>query len=296
MTIGPANDTRRGGAEAYEFYIDAIMSVPILSAEEERRLCRLWLDHRDRSARGRVVAAHMRIAVKQARRLSGYGLSMEDLIGEGALGLDRAMEKFDPDLGYRFVTYASWWVRAAMIRYVLQCSRQTPMGTTKDSKKLFFGMKRAKARLGILEDAAMTPLQIEAVATETGTAIASVVEMERRMMADSRLNAIDVVSGREAIELLVNDAPLQDEVLQESQDNAIRQTFLSRALDELNARDRHVVEARRLSDEPMTLEQLSQIYGVSRERIRQIEVRVLERLEKRVLQMARTARRLPIAA
>jgi len=296
MAGRPANDVTREGAESHDFYIDGIMRIPMLSADEEKRLCRLWLEKRDRSAHGRVVEAHLRVAVKHARRFSGYGISIEDLISEGSLGLDRAMDKFDPSRGYRFVTYATWWVRASIIRYVLRYSRQTPMGTTVDSKKLFFGLKKAKSRLDIPDGVAMTPEQIQAVATETGTATTAVVEMERRLMTESRLNAVDAVSGKEAIDLLIDESPLQDQTLQDSQENEIRQALLVKALDELNPRDRHVVEGRRLSDPPMTLEQLSRIYGVTRERIRQIEVRVVARLEKRVLQMARMSQRLSIAA
>jgi RNA polymerase sigma-32 factor len=277
-------------------YIDRVMRMPLLSREEELRLTRLWRDSRDPKARIAVMEAHLKITVKIARQFARYGIPVEDLMDEGAAGLSRALDKFDPERGFRFVTYAGWWVRAAIMDYVLRTAHQTPMGTTAAFKKLFFGLRSTKARLGIHDDETLVESDIQAIANATGTTTAEVVEMERRLRSDISLDVPDPNTGRTMLEGMADDAPLPDQIFSDRQDLDIRMDLLSKAMDGLPPRERQILEARRLQDDPLTLEQLSQIHGVSRERIRQIEVKALDRLSKRVMELARRRRYLPIAA
>lgn len=286
----------QGGRRHATAYIDQIMRIPLLTPEEELRLTRLWRDERDKSARERVMTAHLRVTVKAARRFSNYGIDMEDLMAEGAAGLSRAMDKFDPEKGFRFVTYASFWVRASIMDLVLRSSYQTPMGTTAASKKLFFRLRSTKARLGIVDSDVLSGEQLGAIATATGTTSAEVAAMDRRMRTDVSLDVRDAVTGLTMLEGMPDQDPLQDQIFSDRQEGDIRGAMLRQALDILSERQRHVVEARRLTEEPLTLESLSQIYGVSRERIRQIEVKAIDLLQKRVMQLARQRRYLPMAA
>lgn len=276
-------------------YIDRIMSIPMLTPEEELHLTRLWRDERDAGARRRVMEAHLRMTVKIARGFAGYGIDIDDLMDEGATGLSRAMDKFDPEKGFRFVTYATWWIRAAVMEHILRTSYQTPMGTTAASKKLFFGLRRIKARLGI-DVEHLTPEHLTTLAEATGTTEEEVAEMHRRMRSDVSVDVPDAVTGRTMLDGMVDAEPLADEIFSTRQEGEIRGAILRQALDVLSPRERHVVEARRLHEEPLTLEKLSQVYGVTRERIRQIEVKALDRLQKQVIELARRRRYLPIAA
>lgn len=285
------NDGRHGPTA----YADRIMAIPMLTHEEELRLTRLWRDERDAAARQRVMEAHLRLAVKIARGFAGYGIDMEDMMDEGAAGLSRAMDKFDPEKGFRFVTYATWWIRASIMDHILRTSYQTPMGTTAASKKLFFNLRRLKAKLGI-DAEHLAPEHLTALARATGTSEDEVAEMHLRMRSDLSVDMPDAVTGRTMLDGMVDGGPLADEILSARQEEEIRTALLRQALDVLNPRERHVVEARRLHDEPLTLESLSQVYGVTRERIRQIEVKALDRLQKRVIELARHRRYLPIAA
>lgn len=291
-----SNSTSVHGARSYGTgYIDRIMRVPMLSREEELRLTRLWRDTRDMAAREKVMEAHLRVTVKIARQFLGYGLEMEDLMDEGAAGLSRAMDKFDPEKGFRFVTYAMWWIRAAVMEFVLRSSYQTPMGTTAASKKLFFSLRRIKARLGI-DAEVLGHADIVAIAEATGTSAAEVVEMDRRMRTDVSLDVPDATTGRTMLEGMADNDALPDEIFSDRQEGEIRGEMLREALDVLNPRERHIIEARRLKEEPDTLEKLSQVYGVTRERIRQIEVKAFGRLHRRVIELARKRRYLPMAA
>lgn len=283
------------GRRSQTAYVDRIMGVPMLTPEEELRLTRLWRDERDADARKRVMEAHLRVTVKIARGFSGYGIDIDDLMDEGVAGLSRAMDKFDPERGFRFVTYATWWIRAAVMDHILKNSYQTPMGTTAASKKLFFGLRRIKARLGI-DGEHLTPANLTALAEAAGTTEDEVAEMHRRMRSDVSVDVPDSVTGRTMLDGMVDAEPLADEIFSTRQEGEIRGAILRQALDVLSPRERHVVESRRLHDEPLTLEKLSQVYGVTRERIRQIEVKALDRLQKRVIELARRRRYLPMAA
>lgn len=294
MVSKPANDDMPSDVTGR--HIDRLMRIPMLTPEEELRLTRLWRDERDPAARRRVMDAHLRVTVRIARRFAGYGIAMEDLMDEGAMGLSRAMEKFDPEKGFRFVTYATWWVRASVMDLILRTSFQTPMGTTAASKKLFFSLRSAKARLGIMDGDQMTETDIATIAHDTGTTSADVVAMDRRMRRDVSLDVPDPVTGVTMLDAMTDGGPLQDETFADLQEAHIRTEMLREALDVLNPRERHIVEARRLNDEPLTLEDLSQVYGVTRERIRQIEAKALDRLQRRVLELARMRRYVPQAA
>ncbi|MFZ3481868.1 RNA polymerase factor sigma-32 [Sphingomonas sp. 3-13AW] len=267
-------------------YIARIMRIPLLTLDEEKRLTRLWRDERDAAARERVMAAHLRVAVKIAQQFSRYGIPVEDLMDEGAAGLSRAIDKFDPDQGFRFVTYASWWIRAAVLDLVMRTTYQTPMGTTVASKKLFFTLRKAKARLGILDDEVLSAEHAATIAQATGTTGVEVQEMDRRMRSDVSLDARNPETGLTVLERMVDQAPLADEIYSDREESEVRESFLREALSTLDARERHIVETRQLQSEPLTLDALSKVYGVTGERIRQIEARALRRLQKRVVELA----------
>jgi RNA polymerase sigma-32 factor len=267
-------------AEAKEF--------AMLDPQREQELARAWRDHGDREALKHLVGSHLRLAIKIARGYSGYGLPLADLVAEGNLGLMQAAQKFDPDRGFRFATYAMWWIRAAIQEYILHSASIVKMGTTAAQKKLFFNLRQMKGRLDTLGQGDLSPETAAAIATALDVPEKEVIEMNRRMSAaDGSLNVTLSEDGEtEWLERLVDDGPSPEAVLAESDELAQRRKLLSQAMQRLDAREREIVRERRLRDEPLTLEDLSQRFNVSRERIRQLEVRALDKLKKAMLPAA----------
>jgi RNA polymerase sigma-32 factor len=269
-------------------YLDEARRFPMLSPERERGLAMAWRDRRDREALRQLVGSHLRFAIKIARGYSGYGLPIADLIAEGNVGLMQAAEKFDPDRGFRFATYAMWWIRAAIQEYILHNASMVKMGTTAAQKKLFFNLRKLKARLEQFEQGDLPPEVVTKIATELNVPEHDVIEMNRRLGATDRsLNVtLSADSDSEWLELLADDRPGHDVILADADELSARREMLEQAMAGLNPRERHILSERRLKDEPLTLEELSQQYDVSRERIRQIEARAFEKLQKAMMKTA----------
>jgi RNA polymerase sigma-32 factor len=267
-------------AEAKEF--------AMLAPEREQQLARAWRDHQDPAALKQLVGSHLRLAIKIARGYSGYGLPLADLIAEGNVGLMQAAQKFDPDRGFRFATYAMWWIRAAIQEYILHSASIVKMGTTAAQKKLFFNLRQMKGRLDRLGQGDLPPEAVTAIAVALDVPEKEVVEMNRRMSsADGSLNVTLSDDGdTEWLERLVDEGPSPEAILVESDELAQRRKALGAAMQRLDPREREIVRERRLRDEPLTLEDLSQRFHVSRERIRQLEVRALDKLKKAMLPAA----------
>jgi RNA polymerase sigma-32 factor len=263
---------------------------PMLSPERELELARAWRDRRDDAALSELVGSHMRLVIKMARGFAGYGLPLADLIAEGNVGLMQAAQKFDPDRGFRFATYAMWWIRAAIQEYILHSASIVKMGTTAAQKKLFFNLRHMKSRLEHFEEADLSPESVDAIATALGVSESEVVEMNRRLGADRSLNVAMKEDGEtEWLDLLADEGPTQEAVLAEADEMAKRRKLLVDAMTRLNEREREILVERRLRDEPLTLEDLSRRFKVSRERIRQIEGRAVDKLRKAMLEGARAA-------
>ncbi|MBP2294503.1 RNA polymerase sigma-32 factor [Azospirillum rugosum] len=262
-----------------------------LTPDQERDLALRWRDRQDRAALDKLIGSHLRLVFKMARGYQGYGLPLSDLIAEGNVGVMQAAQKFDPDKGFRFATYASWWVRAAIQEYVLHNWSLVKIGTTAAQKKLFFSLRRLKARMNDLDSAGsgdLTPEAVESIATELNVPQAEVVEMNRRLGMDRSLNASLAEDGdSEWQDLLADDSPDQETVLAGTEERKRRQQFLKLGLGVLDDRERQILVARRLREEPLTLEELSQHFHVSRERVRQLEVRAFEKVQKAVMAQAR---------
>ncbi len=261
----------------------------MLEPDEEYMLAKRWQEHADSEAAQKLVTSHLRLVARIAMGYRGYGLPIGEIISEGNVGLMQAVKRFDPDRGFRLATYAMWWIRASIQEYILRSWSLVKMGTTAAQKKLFFNLRRAKGQLQALEEGDLRPDQVKAIAKKLGVPEDDVISMNRRLGGDTSLNApvrADLDSG-EWQDWLVDDAPDQEEELVERDEMAHRRAFLESALTTLNDRERRIFEARRLSDEPVTLEDLSAEFGVSRERIRQIEVRAFEKVQKAVQQAAK---------
>ncbi|NBC31605.1 MAG: RNA polymerase sigma factor RpoH [Alphaproteobacteria bacterium] len=265
-------------------YLAETRSYPMLTAEEERDLARRWRDSGDEEAARKLVGSHMRLVVKIARKFSGYGVDLADVIAEGNVGLMQAVEKFDPELGYRFATYAQWWIRAAIQEYVLTARSLVRMGTTSAQKKLFFNLRRLKSRLAEYGEGDLSPDSVSSIARDLGVPEADVIDMNRRLaMRDASLNAeISESAETEWQDLLEDEGERQDVRVAEADELGWRRELLEEGLQHLDQRERHILVERRLSEEPMTLEALGRHYGVSSERVRQIEVRAFEKLQKAV--------------
>lgn len=262
-----------------------------LTPDQERDLALRWRDRQDRAALDKLIGSHLRLVFKMARGYQGYGLPLSDLIAEGNVGVMQAAQKFDPDKGFRFATYASWWVRAAIQEYVLHNWSLVKIGTTAAQKKLFFSLRRLKARMNDLDSAGsgdLSPEAVESIATELNVPHAEVVEMNRRLGMDRSLNASLAEDGdSEWQDLLADDRPDQETLLAGAEERRRRQQFLKLGLGVLDDRERQILVARRLREEPLTLEELSQHFHVSRERVRQLEVRAFEKVQKAVMAQAR---------
>lgn len=272
-------------------YLEEIRQFPMLEPQEEYMLAKSWREHGDRDAAHRLVTSHLRLVARIAMGYRGYGLPVGEVISEGNVGLMQAVKRFDPDKGFRLATYAMWWIRAAIQEYILRSWSLVKMGTTAAQKKLFFNLRKIKGQLKALEEGDLRPDQVKQIATRLGVTEEDVVSMNRRLAGDSSLNAPvrnDAESG-EWQDWLVDETMDQETALAESEERDQRRGMLNDALKGLNERERRVFEARRLADDPLTLEELSAEFGVSRERIRQIEVRAFEKVQKAVQKAAAAA-------
>jgi len=265
-------------------YLDQIRRFPMLEAHEELRLARRWREHQDRDAAHRLVTSHLRFVAKLALGYRGYGLPIGEVVSEGNVGLMRAVERFDPDRGFRLATYAIWWIKASIQEYILRSKSLVKMGTTANQKRLFFNLSRAKSRISAINEGDLNPDQVALIAQGLGVAEQDVVDMNRRLGGDLSLNiqtSEDVASGT-LQDRLVDDAPPQEQILVESQEAANGRKALAEALSLRDERERRIFVARRLAEEPSKLEELADRFGVSRERVRQIEARAFEKVRKAV--------------
>ncbi|WP_404977808.1 RNA polymerase sigma factor RpoH [Asticcacaulis sp. BE141] len=265
-------------------YLSEIRKFPMLAKDEEFMLAKRWQEHQDPKAAHRLVTSHLRLVAKIAMGYRGYGLPVGEVISEGNVGLMQAVKKFDPDRGFRLATYAMWWIKASIQEYVLRSWSLVKMGTTAAQKKLFFNLRKVKSEISALEEGDLRHDQVEQIATKLGVSEQDVVNMNRRMSSpDSSLNAPLRASEGESEwqDWLVDDKQLsQETVLADAEEHDIRMELLQAAMGELNAREREILTERRLKDNPTTLEDLAERFGVSRERVRQIEVRAFEKLQK----------------
>ena len=263
-------------------YLGEIRRFPMLEPQEEFTLAKRWREHGDRDAAHKLVTSHLRLVAKVAMGYRGYGLPISEVISEGNVGLMQAVKRFDPDRGFRLATYAMWWIKAAIHEYILRSWSLVKMGTTANQKKLFFNLRKAKSRISALEEGDMRPDQVEQIATQLGVSERDVVEMNRRLGGDASLNAPICEEGNsgEWQDWLVDDSTSQESQLAETEQSENRRKALGQALTVLNDRERRIFEARQLAEEPLTLEELADAFGVSRERIRQIEVRAFDKVQK----------------
>ncbi len=281
------------GSAGLSRYLEEIRRFPMLEPNQEYMLAKRWQEHEDTDAAHQLVTSHLRLVARIAMGYRGYGLPISEVISEGNVGLMQAVKRFEPDKGFRLATYAMWWIRASIQEYILRSWSLVKMGTTAAQKKLFFNLRRAKGQLQALEEGDLRPEHVKTIAKRLGVSEEDVVSMNRRLGGDASLNApirADSESG-EWQDWLVDDTPDQEERLAESEELTQRRGFLAGALSSLNERERRIFEARRLSDDPATLEDLSAEFGVSRERIRQIEVRAFEKVQKAVTDRARDSER-----
>src|SRR5258706_1965659 len=275
-------------------YLSEIRKFPMLAKDEEFMLAKRWQEHEDPNAAHRLVTSHLRLVAKIAMGYRGYGLPIGEVISEGNVGLMQAVKKFDPDKGFRLATYAMWWIRASIQEYILRSWSLVKMGTTAAQKKLFFNLRKAKSEISALEEGDLHPEHVSAIATKLGVLDSEVISMNRRLSGpDASLNApLRSDSENEWQDWLEDkDAVSQETVLAENEEKSIRMGLLEEAMTELTDRERHILTQRRLRDDPTTLEELAAQYGVSRERVRQIEVRAFEKLQK-AMRAAATERNL----
>lgn len=272
-------------------YLAEIRKFPILSPEEEYMLAKRFQDHEDPQAAARLVTSHLRLVAKIAMGYRGYGLPVQELIAEGNIGLMQGVKKFDPERGFRLSTYAMWWIKASIQEFILRSWSLVKMGTTAAQKKLFFNLRRMKNNLEAFEDSDLKPADVRKIAKDLGVTEAEVTSMDRRMAqgGDTSLNVSLNADGEgQWQDTLVDDKPLHDEAIANDQEARYRHGLLQEALSTLNAREAAIITERRLVDEPKTLEELSQTFGVSRERVRQIEVRAFEKLQKAMINLAKS--------
>jgi RNA polymerase sigma-32 factor len=274
LTIAPEGNLSR--------YLQEIRKFPMLQPEEEYILAKRFREHGDLPAANKLVTSHLRLVAKIAMGYRGYGLPMGELVSEGNVGMMQAVKRFDPDRGFRLATYAMWWIRAAIQEYILHSWSLVKMGTTAAQKKLFFNLRKLKGQMQAIEEGDLSPENVRKIAEELDVTEGDVVSMNRRLSSpDHSLNAPVRADGEgEWQDWLVDEREDQETELGEREELGHRRKLLSRALESLNDRERHILTQRRLKDEPVTLEDLSQQYGISRERVRQIEVRAFEKLQK----------------
>ena len=280
-----------GGEQSLNRYLAEIKKFPVLTAEQEYMLAKRYQEHEDPEAAAQLVTSHLRLVAKIAMGYRGYGLPVSDLISEGNVGLMQGVKKFEPDRGFRLATYAMWWIKASMQEFILRSWSLVKMGTTAAQKKLFFNLRRMKKQLEAYDDTDLSPEDVTKIATDLGVPEQEVINMNRRMMmgGDGSLNT-PMRNGEDGSgewqDWLTDDRPLQDEMVAEAEEADVRHEMLVEAMDSLNDREKHILTERRLTDNPQTLEELSQVYDVSRERIRQIEVRAFEKLQKAMQRIA----------
>ena len=285
----PATIPALGGDASLNRYLSEIRKFPILKPEQEYMLAKRLQEHGDAKAAEQLVTSHLRLVSKIAMGYRGYGLPVSELISEGNIGLMQGVRKFDPDRGFRLATYAMWWIRASMQEFILRSWSLVKIGTTAAQKKLFFNLRRMKNNLQAFEDGDLNQEALRKIATDLGVSEEEVNNMNRRMAmgGDTSLNVPMREDGDgQWQDWLVDDTPLQDERVADAQEGDMRHALLSEAMDSLNAREKHILTQRRLIEEPQTLEELSQTYSVSRERVRQIEVRAFEKLQMAMLRIA----------
>jgi RNA polymerase sigma-32 factor len=281
----PATIPALGGEASLNRYLSQIRQFPILAPEEEYMLAKRWQEHQDPAAAAKLVTSHLRLVAKIAMGYRGYGLPVSELISEGNIGLMQGVKKFEPDKGFRLATYAMWWIRASIQEFILRSWSLVKIGTTAAQKKLFFNLRRLKGKLNAMEDGDLKPDDLKSIATTLGVTEDEVTSMNRRMAmgGDTSLNAPLREEGEgEWQDWLTDDGPIQDEIVAEREERDIRHDLLTDAMKGLNEREKHIITERRLTDEPRTLEELSHVYGISRERVRQIEVRAFEKLQKAI--------------
>ena len=272
-------------------YLTEIRKFPLLSAEDEYMFAKRWKEHEDPEAARRLVTSHLRLVAKIAMGYRGYGLPVSEIVSEGNVGLMQAVKRFEPDKGFRLATYAMWWIRASIQEYVLRSWSMVKMGTTAAQKKLFFNLRKAKSNIGAIEEGDLTPDHTATLADQLGVTETEVTEMNRRLSGpDSSLNApLRSESESEWQDWLADDTIDQETRLAEREEMGDRHALLQDAMKDLTDREREIITARRLQDDPATLEDLSQKYGVSRERVRQIEVRAFEKLQRGMQAAAKAA-------
>ena len=285
----PASIPTLGPDASLNRYLSEIRKFPLLAPQEEYMLAKRWQEHQDPEAATRLVTSHLRLVAKIAMGYRGYGLPVSELIAEGNIGLMQGVKKFEPERGFRLATYAMWWIKASIQEYILRSWSLVKIGTTAAQKKLFFNLRRMKNKLEAIEDGDLHPDDVKKIATDLGVSEDDVVQMNRRMAkgGDTSLNAPLREDGDgEWQDWLADDGPSQESVVADKQEADIRHDLLREALLTLNERERHILTQRRLIDEPQTLEDLSQEYGISRERVRQIEVRAFEKLQKEMIRIS----------
>ncbi len=265
-------------------YFEEIRRFPILEPQEEFMLAKRWHEHGDREAAHRLVTSHLRLVAKVAMGYRGYGMPMSEVISEGNVGLMQAVKRFEPERGFRLSTYAMWWIRAAIQEYILRSWSLVKMGTTADQKKLFFNLRKAKSKISALEEGDLHPDHVKLIASRLGVSEQEVVEMNRRLGGDASLNAPISEEGESAEwqDWLADESISQEDSLAAGEEAKNRHSALIDSLSVLNTRERRIFEARRLAEEPVTLEELAKEFGVSRERARQIEVRAFQKVQNAV--------------
>src|ERR1700736_617306 len=265
-------------------YFDQIRRFPMLERQEEYMLAKRWREHGDRDAAHKLVTSHLRLVTKIASDYRGYDLPISEVISEGNIGLLQAVERFEPEKGFRFTSYAMWWIKAAIQGYILRSWSLVKMGTTANQKKLFFNLRKAKSKISALDEGDMRPDQVKLIAKQLGVTETGVIDMNRRLGGDASLNAMireDGESG-EWQDWLMDESPDQETTLAASEELDNRRKALANALDVLDGRDRRIFEGRRMAGDPITLAELADEFGVSRERVRQIEVRAFEKVQSAV--------------
>ncbi|MEL6830921.1 MAG: RNA polymerase sigma factor RpoH [Pseudomonadota bacterium] len=270
-------------------YLSEIRKFPMLAKDEEFMLAKRWAEHEDSAAAEKMVTSHLRLVAKIAMGYRGYGLPMAEVISEGNVGLMQSVKKFDPDKGFRLATYAMWWIRASIQEYILRSWSLVKLGTTAAQKKLFFNLRRMKSEINALDNAQLNPDQVKQIATQLNVPEKDVISMNGRMSgSDASLNAPMGTEGdMEWQDWLADEEPNQADEFARTQEFDARMGLLGEAMADLSEREQHILQERRLTDEPKTLEELSEVYNVSRERIRQIEVRAFEKLQKAMQKMAK---------
>lgn len=294
----PASVPALGGEASLNRYLSEIRKFPVLTAEQEYMLAKRYQEHADPEAAAQLVTSHLRLVAKIAMGYRGYGLPVSELISEGNIGLMQGVKKFEPDRGFRLATYAMWWIKASMQEFILRSWSLVKMGTTAAQKKLFFNLRRMKKNLEAFEDTDLSAEDVRTIATNLGVPEQEVINMNRRMImgGDASLNVPLREDGEGTWQdWLQDDRPLQDETVADAEEAHFRHDMLVEAMGSLNERERHILTDRRLVDDPKTLEELSQVYNVSRERVRQIEVRAFEKLQKAMQRIAGERHLLPAA-